>query len=264
MAAVASRGSVLNSDARSRVRVLGIGGSEFGRDLTTVIDAPAELVVVTADSDIGQLRGSVSLIVVEFGAGRDPEPSEVVRRIKRLQSAARIVGYWWLSSQSGRAICEAVRAGLDDVLLRGHDDLRSELGRLIASGGETSSTHAARAYLSAVAARMHSVAQPVARCVLEDLRSGPNVGSVSRALTIESRSLQRQFKAAGLPAPSRLIRLLRLLATSVFVAVRTESVGRVARSLGYAGAHALRVRPMACDPSDACVDHRAHCARRVH
>jgi AraC-like DNA-binding protein len=193
------------------------------------------------------------LVMLELGRGSSSQTLSLVRRIKALVADAPVLACTSIESAAADALRDAVRGGIDDLVLRDIETIE-EIERVVlaAVSGGANDGHG---WFASLAPSLHDISVPVAEHVVSHIRSGPNLDSVARALGCTTRTLQRWFDDAELGRPRRLIGLIRWLCVARVLASTSASVAAAARATGFATAEALRValkRAMRITPLQLC------------
>jgi AraC-like DNA-binding protein len=168
-------------------------------------------------------------------AGTDVAP--MVRALRRDYPAMPMAVLAPLTPQATGHVVELARAGIDEVILRGHDDVGVSVRALLSRAGSR----------SAVAAAMRALERPapapadaiLAYC-LEHARESLTVDGLAAALGVDRKTLFNRLTAGALPPPSVLISWCRLFIAAQLLEDEMRTVEQVALALGFGSGKALR------------------------
>jgi transcriptional regulator GlxA family with amidase domain len=131
----------------------------------------------------------------------------------------------------------AGRIGADRLLLRGFDDLASNVRDLVTPMRAETDVHTA---LERIGLRAGPAAATVAYC-LRRAAGGPfTVQQLADDLQVSRRTIALWFRRAGLPAPERLIGWCRIYEVARRLSDPSRTVSQVARDLRFSSASDLR------------------------
>jgi AraC-like DNA-binding protein len=193
------------------------------------------------------------LVMLELGRGSSSRTESLVRRIKALVADAPILACTSIESAAADALRDAVRGGIDDLVLRDLETIE-DIERVVLAA-VSNLANDGHGWFASLAPSLHDVSVPVAEHVVSHIRSGPNLDSVARALGCTTRTLQRWFDDAELGRPARLIALVRWLCVTRLLASNGATVAATAKATGFSTADALRValtRAMRITPLQLC------------
>lgn len=126
--------------------------------------------------------------------------------------------------------------GLSGMVVTGHDDTVAALrGRL----RQARLRPVLRLVESTLPVRLPGVARALVLAFAEAAADGETAKQVASRLDVSIRALTRWCSDAGLPAPRRLLLIMRLLIASALLESRGRSVHTVARAAGYRSHTAL-------------------------
>ena len=161
----------------------------------------------------------------------------LIRRLRRGQSAIPIAVYAPLTPEAAVEVVALARAGIDEVILRGHDDLGVSLRALLSRAGSArAATEAYRVLSGAVPSPATSI---LAYC-LEHAQDSLTVGALADALGVHRKTLLNRLAAGALPPPSALISWCRLFIAARLLEDGRRTVEQVALALGFGSGTALR------------------------
>ena len=219
-------GLVSGAEARARLgsAVRGRGTLWFCRRVAELVakvecDGPAALVVEPWDVD---------------GIATAP----TVSRLRRERPSMAVIACCHLVPEAAREVLRLGRAGVDDVILLGHDDVWAKLRPLLSRGGGNEERIAAA--LGELAPFLPAAALPVVACCLRHAHEPFSVEQLAREQRVCRRMLGYRLAAIGLPPPGALISYCRLIMTALSWQEFGGSVELVASAAGYGSAAALR------------------------
>lgn len=160
-----------------------------------------------------------------------------VRRLRAECGAVPIFAYCTPDAAGVRAAAACVKAGADDVLLFGTEDLRSIC---YAAGALRTRTELAACVMATVIADPTSEGGVLVRYCLDHAERALTVADVAAALRVHRKTLVNRARAAGLPPPAALISWCRLLHAAYMLRDPRATVERVALTLDYGSGTALR------------------------
>ena len=182
-------------------------------------------------------RWRQAIILLELDGSAVAAPARFVREVKARFPMAHVVGYCRLSVSACRIIVDAVREGLDDLVIAGDSDVAETINAVAARHAATRALTDVRDLLRG---RLHRVAAPVAEVLLAGAPTGASVNLVARALGCTPRTLARRFAQNGLGSPGWLVSLLRWMSVAAALTAEGRSTSEAAAGAGYANARAMR------------------------
>jgi AraC-like DNA-binding protein len=182
-------------------------------------------------------HGLASLVVVDMRDREGNSTLPVVRLVRDQFPSVPVVLYCALSPDSSRDVLEFARAGVNDLVFRGVDDL----GVILRNAVQTALDHcSARGVLDEVEPLVPANVLPILLYVLENGRRDLNVEQVADALSVHRKTLVDRLNAAGFPSPSSLISWSRLLVAARMLEDPGRSVEQVALLLDFPSGTSLR------------------------
>ena len=180
-------------------------------------------------------RGETRTVLV---SARDHDGSATAPLVKRLREgfpSTVIVGY----CEYGRSddIPSLVRAGVDDLVFRGADDVRLVLADVLARAEQQTM---AAIVLAELRDTLPAIAHGILAYFLEHAGDPPSVGAAADALGLHRKTLVNRMAKAQLPPPSALVAWARLLAAARLLEDAGRSVEQAAHLLNYDSPNALR------------------------
>lgn len=146
-----------------------------------------------------------------------------------------IVGLVRGVSEEVRLVAAAVRAGLDDIIIFGIDDVAERVAQLLKSREATE----ARAVHEVLGDEVDpGTLGLIETCVRETHQVSAH--ALARAAGVSERTLTRRFALVGLPAPGTILRWVRVLLTLKELQHARRSVALAARQFGYSSNTAFR------------------------
>jgi len=130
-----------------------------------------------------------------------------------------------------------IRAGADEVVLRGSDDMRVAFRRVLLQAASARAASEALTLLRKVVPRAGE--SVLAYCLAQADRP-LTVDEMARDLGVHRKTLCNRAAAAGLPSPSTLISWCRLFHAARLLGESGASVERTALVLGFGSGTALR------------------------
>jgi AraC-like DNA-binding protein len=182
-------------------------------------------------------HGLASLAIVDMRDRDGISTLSTVRQIRDQFPSVPVVLYCVLSPDSSRDVLDFARAGVNDLVLRGVDDLRLTLRSAV----QTALDHcSAKAMLEEIEPLVPANLLPILRYCLENGRRNLKVEGVAVALSVHRKTLRDRLNAAGFPSPSSLISWCRLLVAARMLEDRGRSVEQVALLLDFPSGTSLR------------------------
>lgn len=191
-------------------------------------------------------RGEEILELIALGtartvlvSARDHDGSATAPLVRRLREgfpSTVIVGYCEYG-RSDADIPSLVRAGVDDIVFRGAEDIRPVLPEVLARAEQHT---VATIVLAELRETVPVVAHGILAHFLERAGDPPTVSSAAHALGLHRKTLVNRMAKAQLPPPSALAAWARLLAASRLLEDAGRSVEQTAHLLNYDSPNALR------------------------
>ena len=191
-------------------------------------------------------RGEEILELVALGAARtvlvsarDHDGSATAPLVRRLREgfpSTVIVGYCEYG-RSDADIPSLVRAGVDDLVFRGAEDVRLVLPEVLARAEQHTM---AMIVLAELRDMVPAIAHGILAWFLEHAGDPPSVRSAADALGLHRKTLVNRMAKAQLPPPSSLVAWARLLAAARLLEDAGRSVEQTAHLLNYESPNALR------------------------
>lgn len=192
-------------------------------------------------------RGSEALALVETGlAGvvvldrRDRDGTSMLGLVKRIREeypSVPIVLYCGLTPDASRDVLSFARAGVDQLVFQGVDDLRGPLRAAV----QASLDHAsAQAWLAELAPHVPVNVVPFLKYCLEHARRNVTVEDAATALGVHRKTLSDRLNAAHLPSAGSFISWSRLLLAAKILEDPGRTVEQVALLLDFPSGPSLR------------------------
>ena len=160
-----------------------------------------------------------------------------VRHIRDAFPSVPVVLYCSLAPDTSRDVLEFARAGVNDLVLRGVDDLRITLRGALSAASDHCS---ARWLLRELEPVVPSNVLPMLRYCLENGRRALTVEEVAEALGVHRKTLVDRLGSAGMPTPSAIISWCRLLVSARLLEDPGRSVEQVALLLDFPSGTSMR------------------------
>jgi len=181
--------------------------------------------------------GLANLIVVDH---RDYDGSPTLPSVRRLRDeypSVPIVMYLPISAVVSGAVMEYAKAGVNQLVVQGVDDLHTSLRSAVDSALDQMSAVALATDLEPL---IPSTIVPFLRYCLEHARRDITVEEVASAMGVHRKTLVDRLKAARLPSPRSMIGWCRLLMAARMLDDPGRTVEQVALKLDFPSGAALR------------------------
>ncbi len=179
----------------------------------------------------------VSVVVVDVSDRESCSTLSTVRRIRAGYPSVPIVLYCSLGPDTSREVLEFARAGVNDLVIRGVDDLRLPLRIAITTAQDH---HSARGVLKELESTIPAAVLPIVQYCLENGRRGLTVAQVATAMGVHRKTLVDRLSAAGFPSPSAVISWCRLLVAARLLEDPGRSIEQVALVLDFPSGTSMR------------------------
>ncbi|MEJ7811844.1 MAG: helix-turn-helix domain-containing protein [Gemmatimonadaceae bacterium] len=186
-------------------------------------DSGAELLALIA-------KTYCDAIVVEPRDTSGAPVAPVVREIRRDFPSLPIAAYCPLTPDGAQAIAVFTKAGVDNIILAGGDDLGAAMRGMLALAPKARVT---ADVLAAVAPLVPPEAVPILTYGLDHADDALTVGGMAKALHVHRRTLGNRLAAAGLPAPHTVLVWCRLLLAARLLEDSGRSADSVALALDF-------------------------------
>jgi AraC-like DNA-binding protein len=182
-------------------------------------------------------EGLAGVVVVDLRDRAGNSTLPVVRSIRDRFPSVPVVGYCGLTPDTSRDILALARAGVNDLILRGVDDVGVALRSAITSAQD----HCGAKYvLEIIGPLLPATVAPFVAYCLEHARRALGVSEVAAALGVHRKTLVDRLTAASLPTPSAMIGWCRLILAARLMEDPGRSVEQVALLLDFASGASLR------------------------
>lgn len=181
--------------------------------------------------------GLAGLVIVDRRDRDGVSTLEAVRRIRDEFPSIPVVLYCALTSETSRDVLLFARAGVDQLVVQGVDDLRTPLRGAVQAAMDQVS---AKQFLADLEALVPPNIVPFLRYCLEHARRDLTVEEVALALGVHRKTLVDRLKAANLPAPSSIISWCRILIAARILEDPGRTVEQVALLMDFPSASSLR------------------------
>jgi len=182
-------------------------------------------------------EGLVGVAVIDLRDRTGATTLGMVRTIREGFPSVPVVAYCALSPDSSREILALARAGVNDLILRGVDDVGVALRSVIATAQEHCG---AKHVLEAITPLVPPSVVPFLRYCLEHARQAVTVADAAAALGVHRKTLVDRLATAQLPTPSAMIAWCRLTLAAQMLEDPARSVEQVALLLDFSSAASLR------------------------
>ena len=214
---------------------------EWCDHLRSMLDSWTALTILPKACDLVE-RGRVfspDVALWHLGAPSDADPASVtaLRRFRSSSPRTVILAYCSVSMRVAPLLVAAGRAGIDDVLLRGYDDLSESIRHRLA---QDNLTDASRRILVRIGMRAGPAWGVFAHCVRRAATTVLTVEQLAQELGVHRKTLHNWLRAAGLPSPERIIGWSRLLLAATLLEASSRSVSSVALTVGFSSEAAFR------------------------
>ena len=179
----------------------------------------------------------VSVVIVDVRDRESVSTLTTVRRIRGGYPSVPIVLYCGLGPDTSRDVLEFARAGVNDLVIRGLDDLRLPLRSAILAAQDHCS---AKTVLRELEGCIPAGVLPIVQYCLENGRRGLTVTQVATALGVHRKTLVDRLSAAGFPSPSAVISWCRLLVAARLLEDPGRSIEQVALVLDFPSGTSMR------------------------
>lgn len=193
-------------------------------------EQPDELLALASE-------GLAGVVVVDLRDRTGAPTLDVVRTIREEFPSVPVVAYCTLTPDTSRDILALARAGVNDLILRGVDDVGVTLRSVITTAQEHCG---AKHVLEAIGPLVPPSVVPFLRYCLEHARQALSVADVASALGVHRKTLVDRLAGASLPTPSAMIAWCRLTLAARMLEDPGRSVEQVALLLDFSSGTALR------------------------
>lgn len=182
-------------------------------------------------------EGIASVVVLDLRDRTGASTLPLVRTIRDGFPSVPVVAYCNLTPDTSKDILALARAGVNDLILRGVDDVGVALRSAIASAQDHCS---AEHVLEAIEPIVPATVVPFIGYCLEHARRALSVAEVATALGVHRKTLVDRLTAASLPSPSAIIAWCRLILAARLLEDPARSVEQVALLLDFPSGASLR------------------------
>jgi AraC-like DNA-binding protein len=182
-------------------------------------------------------EGLAAIVVVDLRDRSGASTLPAVHAIREGFPSVPVIGYVHVGTGASRDIIALARAGVNDLILRGIDDVGSAMRSAITSAQDQSAARDVLAMLEPVVPR--SLTPFVAFC-LEQARRAITVPEAAAALGVHRKTLVDRLAAAGFPTPSAMIAWCRLITAARLLEDPGRTVEQVALLLDFPSGASLR------------------------
>lgn len=184
-------------------------------------------------------RDTPDVVLWHLGSTMDADDASVaaLRRFRLRSPRSMVVAYCSISVAVAPLLVAAGRASIDRLLLRGYDDLATNIrGRPASNSIEAVS----REILCRMAPPSGPAWEVVAHCVRRAATTVLTVEHLANELGVHRKTLNNWLRAAGLPSPEQIIGWTRLMLAVMLLEDRHRSIASVASQVGFSSEGAFR------------------------
>jgi AraC-like DNA-binding protein len=209
------------------------------REVRAALGRNASAEFVTEHDDLLRLasRTRLDAVVVEVGSGQVRMLAAVVSALRKSFPALPIIAYCRPGPHASEEITRIVRAGADELALRGIDDLGLTIRRAL---GRSPAGHHSQRVLQRIAAAAPPDVLPVVTYCLDHICEPLSVDALARAHQVHRKTLVNRFARAGWPPPGVVSRWCRLLVAASLLQDPARTVAQTAPLVGCPSPMALR------------------------
>lgn len=160
--------------------------------------------------------------------------ASTIDHLKRAFPRLPVLAYCHLNRDECRALLALGHAGVDEVVIRGVDDVGIALRRMLTLTDATSQI------VREVSDFVPAVAVPFLTYCVSAARKPTSVERAALALGVTRRTLVNRMSAATLPPPSVIISWCRLLVATQILEETTRTVEQIAMGLHFGSGAGLR------------------------
>ena len=201
-----------------------------GQAAVRFCDRQEELIALV-DNDL------VSVLVLDVRDRDAASTLPTVRKVRAGYPSVPIVLYCGLGPDTSREVLEFARAGVNDLVIRGVDDLRVPLRGAITAAQDHCS---AKSILEELGPFVPATVLPIMQYCLENARRSMTVEQVAAAFGVHRKTLVERLTAAGFPAPSAVISWCRILVAARLLEDPGRSIEQVALVLDFPSGTSMR------------------------
>jgi len=180
-------------------------------------------------------RGA-TIAITDWIGETDAVAEAAVRRLRDEFPTVAVLAYAPLTAAGAKGILAAGRAGVQEVIIAGHDDTGRALAAVLARAATVSTAERAIVRLSAL---VPSDVMPILAYALRHARAVPEVSDAAQALHLHRKTLAEYCRRANVPPPGELIGWSRLIMAAERLADPGRSAERVAVEFGYSSGSAF-------------------------
>jgi transcriptional regulator GlxA family with amidase domain len=177
------------------------------------------------------------VVIVEPWDAEGATTVDAVRQIRSRFPALPILIYCSLTTDSARQIAALCKAGADEVLMRGTDDIGSVLREVMRTA---TLSRVASEVCRWVEPRVPADAMMIVSYCAQHAATPLSVAGVARALGINRKTLLNRLASANLPAPGVVISWCRLLVAAWVLEQGERPIEQVALALGFGSGTGFR------------------------
>lgn len=156
-----------------------------------------------------------------------------VRQLRTLWASLPLIGYMPVTATAVRQGLAAVRAGVDELALRGTDPLPQVITRLLTIPGRRERTAEIVRHVLEAAGPLPDGALRLLQYCIEHATDRLSIERIAADMGVSRRTLGNRLKDTPLPSPEPLIMWTRLLVAAWLLRDPHRSINQTARSLGF-------------------------------
>lgn len=208
------------------------------RQVQRVLSSSYSIIPCASSTDVTRALAStlVDVLVVDREDHTGASTLDLISLTRRKFASVAIVLYVAPTPELAHEIVQFSHAGIDDVVLRGADDLRRVLARTVALAADAALTRRAAAVLEPL---LPPNVQSILRACLEQRDGDVGVSKLARTLRVTRKTLANWCREAGAPSPEAFVGWSRVLRAARMLEDRGRSIEAVAIATRFGSASGL-------------------------
>jgi AraC-like DNA-binding protein len=167
----------------------------------------------------------------------DDECVIALYHVRRRWARVAVVAYCHVSVPTAPLLMAAGRAGVDRLVVRGHDDLRESIRHELRNRGVVV---AGRDVMARLGLHESAASRVFEHCVSRVAATTLNVDGLANDFGVHRKTVRNWLRAGGLPSPERVISWSRLLVAASLLQASSRTVASVATWLSFGSESAFR------------------------